>query len=383
APAHRRRKGARAREAGTCAQRRRGPAGAQRRVPRPGTQQGARAGEDGRARGGGAGGPEEAQADETDPGLADPPPGGQGAARAGQEAAPPAGGLVGLFRNATATSGDSTAGHTPAFVKARAGHHETGSREEPAMVLTHGLRGIRVVLAAAIAAGLCACGGDGEVTVPVTEQDALSTPQQVRAHLDFISSQIPLPGATPAVVPGPFLCESAGSRETSADTVDSPFTNPPLDVERVRFHDCMQYNGPPSDPQSSFVRQHGLVESGFAEQKNGTRVSYEGRGESASQPFERQVLDRAEDGVHELDHRFFSRTHQRERLGMFGLLHEVDRRMFVEHQLSILEPDGRRIEGRYRVGTPSGPFIAVARNSTYEIRGQYQIEAARCRTGVI
>ncbi|MFO7324870.1 MAG: hypothetical protein DIU62_004050 [Pseudomonadota bacterium] len=251
------------------------------------------------------------------------------------------------------------------------------------MVLTHGLRGIRVVLAAAIAAGLCACGGDGEVTVPVTEQDALSTPQQVRAHLDFISSQIPLPGATPAVVPGPFLCESAGSRETSADTVDSPFTNPPLDVERVRFHDCMQYNGPPSDPQSSFVRQHGLVESGFAEQKNGTRVSYEGRGESASQPFERQVLDRAEDGVHELDHRFFSRTHQRERLGMFGLLHEVDRRMFVEHQLSILEPDGRRIEGRYRVGTPSGPFIAVARNSTYEIRGQYQIEAARCRTGVI
>lgn len=239
-----------------------------------------------------------------------------------------------------------------------------------------------LVTAFAVCLVLVACGGD-EDELPGVAPDALATPAQVRAQLTFVVGQIPLPRVEPAVVPPPFTCTSGGSREDTQVSVESPFTSQPLAAGRVTFDDCLQYGGPVSDPESSFIRRHGVQEEGRLQQPNGTQVIYQGEGADASTPMELQIRSALDNGVYEEDHFTWSRVHRSDRLAFFGLLRRSESRIAVRRELSIRYPDGSRFEGSYQFGSAGVPFSIDSRNGMWKLAGEYAIETALCQTGTL
>lgn len=239
-----------------------------------------------------------------------------------------------------------------------------------------------LVTAFAVCLVLVACGGD-EDELPGDAPDALATPAQVRAQLTFVVGQIPLPRVEPAVVPPPFTCTSGGSREDTQVSVESPFTSQPLAAGRITFDDCLQYSGPTTDPQSAFIRRHGVEEEGRLQLPNGTRISYQGEGADAATPLELQVRSAMDNGVYEADHFGWSRVHRSERVAFFGLLWRSEHRIAMRRELSIRYPDGARFEGSYRFGSAESPFSIDSRNGMWKLAGEYAIETALCQTGTL
>lgn len=240
-----------------------------------------------------------------------------------------------------------------------------------------------LVTAFAICLALAACGGDDEDELPGDAPDSLDTPAQVRAQLTFIVGQVPLPRAEPAFVPPPFTCTSGGTRADTQESIDSPFTNQPLAAGRVTFDDCLQYGGPATDPESSFIRRHGVEEEGRLQQPNGTQITYRGEGADEATPLELQIRSALDNGVYEEDHFTWSRVHRSDRLAFFGLLRRSESRFAVRRELSIRYPDGARFEGSYRFGSAASPFSIDSRNGMWKLAGEYAIETALCQTGTL
>jgi hypothetical protein len=209
------------------------------------------------------------------------------------------------------------------------------------------------------------CGGEDDGT-PATIPDAIATPAQVRAHLQFVMSRAPVPRADHTMVPAPFTCTSGGSREVTAGSVESPYVQEPVTTERVTYRDCLRYTGPASDPDSSFMRIDGVEEAGQLQLPNGTLASYRGAGAAQASPLERQLRSTAPGGVYQEDHYLFSRAHGSERNSFFGLFRRV-----------------ARFEGSFRFGTEAAPFRTTRRNQAMQLDGEYQIGTQRCPTGTM
>lgn len=237
-----------------------------------------------------------------------------------------------------------------------------------------------------LATGLAACGGDdGEGGAESPPPAAIATPDQVRAHLTFVLSQVVQlasePEAQPQYVPAPFTCSAGGSLEVTPGTRASPYAPTPLATERVRYRDCVRNDGPPANPGSAFTRQHGIEESGSTELADGSTVLFTGAGADATSPLQRQVRAEMSGGVYQEDHFRHARTDYRARQLLFGLSRELEMSSHVEHELSIRYPDGARFVGSFRYGRSDAPFSIISRNNSIRVAGEYQIETARCSTG--
>lgn len=239
-----------------------------------------------------------------------------------------------------------------------------------------------MVMVSMVALGGAGC-SDDEEQVPGPAPDVIATPEQVRAHLTFVASQVPISRPQPAVSLPPFTCTTSGTREVSTGSVESPFAQGALASERIRYQDCMQYDGPAQDPDSSFLRLHGIEETARLQQPNGTIVTYLGSGAASDAPLQRQRRAVQPEGIYEEDHYFFGQVHRSERTTFFGLLRRVDATVFTLHDLSIRYPDGARFEGSYRFGTAATPLRIESRNEQTLIDGGYEIDTARCRTGAM
>jgi hypothetical protein len=254
-------------------------------------------------------------------------------------------------------------------------------------LLPQAQRSVAAIPAFGAIVALTACGsGGGDGSPPETAPGTLATTTGVEAHLTVVSGRVPIPRITAAIgssAAGPAAvtpCTQSGTRDDVRATRDvhSPYLDESMLVTRVTYDRCVDFVGPPDDPEGATSELHGVEEFAQADIPEGAVIYLAIGDPQTSQMREFRYRSSFTGQLHEQESLVAGRTD-----ALTDAALDVDVLTWWSEMLDIRFDGETSASGSYRFGTDSAPFHINSRGGRTEflLEGEYEFNAGPCDPG--